>query len=763
MFHNRLINQLIVPAIITPSLLAIHTSGLLTQATLESFTLGNTHIRSTYTGHTRVLHSWQYTHQVYLHRPHSSPSLLALHTSGLLTQATLESFTLGNTHIRSTYTGHTRVLHSWHYTHQVYLHRPHSSPSLLAIHTSGLLTQATLESFTLGITHIRSTYTGHTRVLHSWQYTHQVYLHRPHSSPSLLAIHTSGLLTQATLESFTLGNTHIRSTYTGHTRVLHSWQYTHQVYLHRPHSSPSLLALHTSGLLTQATLESFTLGNTHIRSTYTGHTRVLHSWQYTHQVYLHRPHSSPSLLAIHTSGLLTQATLESFTLGNTHIRSTYTGHTRVLHSWQYTHQVYLHRPHSSPSLLAIHTSGLLTQATLESFTLGITHIRSTYTGHTRVLHSWQYTHQVYLHRPHSSPSLLAIHTSGLLTQATLESFTLGNTHIRSTYTGHTRVLHSWQYTHQVYLHRPHSSPSLLALHTSGLLTQATLESFTLGITHIRSTYTGHTRVLHSWQYTHQVYLHRPHSSPSLLAIHTSGLLTQATLESFTLGNTHIRSTYTGHTRVLHSWQYTHQVYLHRPHSSPSLLAIHTSGLLTQATLESFTLGNTHIRSTYTGHTRVLHSWQYTHQVYLHRPHSSPSLLAIHTSGLLTQATLESFTLGNTHIRSTYTGHTRVLHSWHYTHQVYLHRPHSSPSLLALHTGVDTCICAILTAGTGLGDPVYCGNGRGSPYCSVYYRKVTMDFFQSHKVTMEFYGSHRVTEVFPVRSRGHSQILGSHKL
>ena len=30
------------------------------------------------------------------------------------------------------------------------------------------------------------------------------------------------------------------------------------------------------------------------------------------------------------------------------------------------------------------------------------------------------------------------------------------------------------------------------------------------------------------------------------------------------------------------------------------------------------------------------------------------------------------------------------------------------------------------AATGLGDPVHCGNGRGSPYyyCSVYYRKVT---------------------------------------
>ena len=39
-------------------------------------------------------------------------------------------------------------------------------------------------------------------------------------------------------------------------------------------------------------------------------------------------------------------------------------------------------------------------------------------------------------------------------------------------------------------------------------------------------------------------------------------------------------------------------------------------------------------------------------------------------------------------------------------------------------GADTRICAILTVATGLGDPVYCGNGRGSPYCFVYYRKVT---------------------------------------
>ena len=34
------------------------------------------------------------------------------------------------------------------------------------------------------------------------------------------------------------------------------------------------------------------------------------------------------------------------------------------------------------------------------------------------------------------------------------------------------------------------------------------------------------------------------------------------------------------------------------------------------------------------------------------------------------------------------------------------------------------ICAILMAAAGLGDSIYCGNGRGSPYCSMYYRKVT---------------------------------------
>ena len=27
-------------------------------------------------------------------------------------------------------------------------------------------------------------------------------------------------------------------------------------------------------------------------------------------------------------------------------------------------------------------------------------------------------------------------------------------------------------------------------------------------------------------------------------------------------------------------------------------------------------------------------------------------------------------------------------------------------------GVDTCICALLTTATELGDPVYCGNGHG---------------------------------------------------
>ena len=48
--------------------------------------------------------------------------------------------------------------------------------------------------------------------------------------------------------------------------------------------------------------------------------------------------------------------------------------------------------------------------------------------------------------------------------------------------------------------------------------------------------------------------------------------------------------------------------------------------------------------------------------------------------------------------------------------------------------VDTRICAILTAATGLGDPIYRGNGCGSPYYSVYYRKVTKSPLIFAKVT-----------------------------
>ena len=44
-------------------------------------------------------------------------------------------------------------------------------------------------------------------------------------------------------------------------------------------------------------------------------------------------------------------------------------------------------------------------------------------------------------------------------------------------------------------------------------------------------------------------------------------------------------------------------------------------------------------------------------------------------------------------------------------------------------GVFTCIlCAVITAATGLGDPVYCENGCGSPYCSIC-RKVIVELCQ----------------------------------
>ena len=57
----------------------------------------------------------------------------------------------------------------------------------------------------------------------------------------------------------------------------------------------------------------------------------------------------------------------------------------------------------------------------------------------------------------------------------------------------------------------------------------------------------------------------------------------------------------------------------------------------------------------------------------------------------------------------------------------------------LSQGVDTRTCTILTAATRLGDP-----------CILWKMGV------AHQ-------SHRVTEVFPVRSCGHSQILGGNKL
>ena len=61
-------------------------------------------------------------------------------------------------------------------------------------------------------------------------------------------------------------------------------------------------------------------------------------------------------------------------------------------------------------------------------------------------------------------------------------------------------------------------------------------------------------------------------------------------------------------------------------------------------------------------------------------------------------------------------------------------------------GVVTRICAILTAATGLGDPVHYGNGCGSHMLQKSH-KVTVDFCLSHKVTVEFFQSHRVTEGF----------------
>ena len=66
------------------------------------------------------------------------------------------------------------------------------------------------------------------------------------------------------------------------------------------------------------------------------------------------------------------------------------------------------------------------------------------------------------------------------------------------------------------------------------------------------------------------------------------------------------------------------------------------------------------------------------------------------------------------------------------------------SYLSPHTRVVTCICAIFMAATWLGDPVYCGNGHGSLNCSVYYRKVTVDFCLSDRVTEVFQCGHAVT-------------------
>ena len=61
-------------------------------------------------------------------------------------------------------------------------------------------------------------------------------------------------------------------------------------------------------------------------------------------------------------------------------------------------------------------------------------------------------------------------------------------------------------------------------------------------------------------------------------------------------------------------------------------------------------------------------------------------------------------------------------------------------------GVDTRICAILTAATGLGDPEMGVAHRVAPYTTESH-KVTVDICVSHKDTVEFCRSHRVTGSF----------------
>ena len=68
--------------------------------------------------------------------------------------------------------------------------------------------------------------------------------------------------------------------------------------------------------------------------------------------------------------------------------------------------------------------------------------------------------------------------------------------------------------------------------------------------------------------------------------------------------------------------------------------------------------------------------------------------------------------------------------------------------MTIWKGVDTRKCAILAAATGLGDPIYCGNEHGSPYYSVYYRKVTKSPLIFAKVTCHGGFSGEVTQSQP---------------
>ena len=84
-----------------------------------------------------------------------------------------------------------------------------------------------------------------------------------------------------------------------------------------------------------------------------------------------------------------------------------------------------------------------------------------------------------------------------------------------------------------------------------------------------------------------------------------------------------------------------------------------------------------------------------------------------------------------------------------------------PVTVRYHGVVTHMICITRTAVTGLGDPVYCGNGRGLPFCYVQEsHKVTVDFCQGHRgffskqghtVTAKFWWSQIMTPVTAVSS------------